>query len=46
MAPTGKQITFPEAHFVRFEGGKEVEETPFADSLNLYQQLGVRPPTG
>ena len=33
IAPTGRQINIPEAHFVRFEGGKEVEETPFWDSL-------------
>ena len=46
IAPTGKQINIPVAHFVRFEGGKEVEETPFWDSFTFYQQLGVSPPTG
>lgn len=44
MAPTGKQLEFPEAHFIRFEGGKEVEEWPYADSLSLYKQLDVSPP--
>ena len=44
IPPTGKQVTFPEAHFIRFEGNKEVEEWPYADSLTLYQQLGVSPP--
>jgi steroid delta-isomerase-like uncharacterized protein len=44
MAPTGKQAAFPEAHFVRFVSGKAVEETPYADMLTLYQQLGVKPP--
>jgi predicted ester cyclase len=44
MAPTGKQIAFPEAHFVHLVGGKSVEETPYADSFTLFQQLGVKPP--
>lgn len=44
MAPTGKQLNFTEAVFVRFEGGKEVEATPYMDSLTFYQQLGISPP--
>jgi steroid delta-isomerase-like uncharacterized protein len=44
MAPTGKRAAFPEAHFVRLTGGKAVEETPYANLLILYQQLGVSPP--
>jgi steroid delta-isomerase-like uncharacterized protein len=46
IPPTGKQMAFPEAHFIRFEGGMEVEEINYADSLTLYQQLGIRPPMG
>ena len=44
MAPTGRQIAFTEAHFIRCEGGQEVEETPYANLLDFYQQLGVSPP--
>ena len=44
MAPTGKQLNFTEAVFVRFEGGKEVEATPYANMLSFYQQLGINPP--
>ena len=44
MAPTGRQIDVAEAVFIRFEGGKEVEATPYADMLSFYQQLGVSPP--
>jgi steroid delta-isomerase-like uncharacterized protein len=43
MPPTGKSMAYPEAHFLRFENGKEVEEFPYADSLILYQQLGISP---
>jgi steroid delta-isomerase-like uncharacterized protein len=45
IPPTGKQIAFPEAHFIRFEGGMEIEETPYANSLTLYRQLGISPPS-
>lgn len=44
IPPTGKSMALPEAHFVRFEDGKEVEEFPYIDSLTLYQQLGISPP--
>ena len=44
MAPTGRRLNFKEAVFVRFEGGKEVEATPYADMLSYYQQLGISPP--
>jgi len=43
MPTTGKQMAYPEAHFVRFKGGKRVEEIPYADSLTLFQQLGLSP---
>jgi predicted ester cyclase len=44
MSPTGKQITFPEAVFVRFECSQEVEATTYANMLSFYQQLGISPP--
>jgi steroid delta-isomerase-like uncharacterized protein len=44
IPPTGKQMAFPEAHFIRFEGGKEVEEFPYADSLTMFRQMGIKPP--
>jgi steroid delta-isomerase-like uncharacterized protein len=44
IPPTGNQVAYPEAHFIRFEGDKEVEETPYADSLTLFKQLGVSHP--
>lgn len=46
IAPTGKHLTFSEAVFIRFENGKEVEATPYADMLSFYQQLGISPPAG
>jgi len=44
IAPTGKQVTMTGAVFARFEGGKQVEALGFADSLVMYQQMGVKPP--
>ena len=41
MAPTGKQLTFPEAVFIRFEGGKEVEATAYGNMLSFNEQLGI-----
>ena len=46
IAPTGKQLTFPEAVFIRFEDGKEVEATPYANMLSFNEQLGISPPEG
>jgi predicted ester cyclase len=46
IAPTGKQINFKEAHFIRFSGGKEVEALAFGDMVAWYQQLGIPIPTG
>jgi len=46
MEPTGKQVSMTAAYFYRFENGKEVDVLPFTDTLSLYQQLGVSPPTG
>jgi steroid delta-isomerase-like uncharacterized protein len=45
-APTGKQLTFPEAVFIRFENGKEVEATPYANMASFFEQLGISPPGG
>jgi predicted ester cyclase len=42
--PTGNKVAYPEAHFIRFEGGKEVEETPYANPLTLFKQMGIKPP--
>ncbi len=44
MAPTGRKIEFPEAVFVLFEGGKEVEAWPYADTQSMFQQLGLKRP--
>ena len=44
IPPTGGQIAFPEAHFLRFEDGKEVDEVPYFDSLTMFHQMGVKPP--
>ncbi|HUT67736.1 MAG TPA: ester cyclase [Dehalococcoidales bacterium] len=44
MAPTGRKMEFPEAVFVYFEGGKEVEAWPYADTQNMFKQLGLKPP--
>ena len=46
IAPTGKKMNIVEALFIRFENGKVVEATPTIDQLEMYQQLGVSPPTG
>ena len=45
-APTGKQMTLPNAVFARFKGGKQVEVWPYMDMLTWFQQLGVAPPVG
>ena len=44
MAPTGRKMEFPEAVFVLFEGGKEVEAWPYADIQSMFQQLGLKRP--
>ena len=41
MAPTGKQLNIIDAYFVRFDGGKAVEQTGYMDTLAFYQQLGI-----
>jgi steroid delta-isomerase-like uncharacterized protein len=41
IAPTDRQLTFPEAVFIRFENGKEVEATAYANMLSFNEQLGI-----
>jgi steroid delta-isomerase-like uncharacterized protein len=41
IAPTGRQLTFPEAVFIRFENGKEVEATAYGNMLSFNEQLGI-----
>jgi len=41
IAPTGRQLTFPEAVFIRFESGKEVEATAYGNMLSFNEQLGI-----
>ncbi len=45
IAPTGKQIQFDSAAFIRFANGKQVEGWSYINPLVLFQQLGVSPPT-
>ena len=40
-APTGKQLAFQEAVFVRFENGREVEATAYGNMLAFNEQLGI-----
>ena len=46
QAPTGRNMVFQEAVFVYFEGGKEVEAWPYADTQSMFSQLGISPPSG
>ena len=41
ISPTGKKLTFPEAVFVRFENGKEVEATAYGNMKAFNEQLGL-----
>ncbi len=43
---TGKQVTMTGILIVRFAGGKGVEVWDQADSLGLFQQLGLIPVPG
>ncbi len=42
--PTGKEVKFTLAFFSQFKDGKLLTTFAFADTLNLYQQMGVKPP--
>ena len=46
ITPTGKQIDMSLVTVSRFAGGKEAEAWQYADTLAMYQQMGVAPPTG
>jgi len=41
LAPTGRKLNFPEAVFVRFENGKEVEATAYGNMSSFNEQLGI-----
>ena len=41
ITPTGRKLTFPEAVFIRFENGKEVEATAYGNMLLFNEQLGI-----
>lgn len=43
IPPTGKQVTWPEMHLLRFADGQAVEHWAIIDQLGLMQQLGVVP---
>jgi len=44
IAPTGKEMSLPEASFIYFKDGKEVEVWSYVDNLSFQQQLGITPP--
>lgn len=41
VAPTGRKVEISEAVFIRFKEGTEVEAWPYADTMSIYQQMGV-----
>ena len=41
ISPTGRQLSLPEAVFIRFENGKEVEATAYGNMLSFNEQLGI-----
>ena len=41
MSPTGKQLKYNEAVFMRLSGGKVVEGWSYWDSSTMYRQLGI-----
>ena len=46
VAPTGKTVTWSHTDFLRFSGGKVVERWVSADTLTLFQQIGLLPGGG
>ena len=41
IAPTGRKLEFPEAVFVRFKNGKEVEARAYGNMISFNEQLGI-----
>ncbi len=46
VAPTGKTVTWSHTDFLRFAGAKVVERWVSADTLTLFQQIGLLPGGG
>lgn len=46
VAPTGKTVTWSQSDFLRLAGGKVVERWVSADTLTLFQQIGLLPGGG
>jgi predicted ester cyclase len=46
VAPTGKSVTWSHTDFLRFAGKKVVERWVLADTLTLFQQIGLLPGGG
>lgn len=46
VAPTGKAVTWSHTDFLRVAGGKVVERWVSADTLTLFQQIGLLPGGG
>ena len=44
-APTNKKMIVMGADFIRFSRGKEIEAWSYSDSLSMFQQLGIIPPS-
>lgn len=42
IAPTGRKLEFPEAVFILFEDGREVEATAYGNMLSFNEQLGIQ----
>jgi predicted ester cyclase len=45
ISPTGKKFEISVSVMSRLAGGKQVDAFPHMDMLNLFQQLGVSPPS-
>jgi predicted ester cyclase len=43
IAPTGREVSYPYVHIVRFRDGKAVEHWGVRDDMTLMRQLGVLP---
>ena len=43
IPPTGRTVAYPYVHFLRFRGGKAIEQWSVRDDMTLMRQLGVIP---